>query len=219
MDPLTSTICSLTKVVFESAISLYNFTRKAAEVDETVGLLYNELHTLEGVLRSLERVIGRKSDAWEEHDVRENLEDFLRTFIYKITQFHERLEGLKRKSGTIQNFWTQFKLEFRDEEIKDIRSHIQNHMSALNMILQVASVDKAKKLQATTEEINRKVDQIIEVLDADDYAVENPKTASTTLHTKYTRLRASIKVAASNMSESMGSGYVPLPLQDRLPLS
>jgi hypothetical protein len=173
--------------------------------------LYAETESLSRSLESITTVLQNPSierhnrlPIWE--DVHECLSQCQRS----ILAFDQRLEKIKPKetdSGNIlKKSLDAFKLHFRDDEVKMLRTQLQSHTTALQMVLQMITVHINSNvpeviLNVLSPQIQLLV-KLVTQLHTSSFALGN---ADAGLRRSRTRLEKSAKQVASRASAVISS--------------
>jgi hypothetical protein len=148
MDPVTilSLVAGSTaigKLLFQSAESLRRFIEQARDVDQSI-------RNLQGETAGLSRTLKAISDALDQPAIRNHrtiIQDYVMVWESLDGSVHDcggtatamqiKLEGLQSsvKLPFLSQAWKQYRLGFKEEEIKTLRYQIQTHSTGLHLSL------------------------------------------------------------------------------------
>jgi hypothetical protein len=148
MDPVTilslvSGSTAIAKLLFQSAESLWKFIEQARDVDQSIRNLQREAAGLSRTLKAI-------SDALDQTAIKNHrtiVQDYAMVWESLDSSVHDcegsaiamqiKLEGLQsnKRLPFLSQAWKQYRLGFKEEEIKTLRHQIQTHSTGLHLSL------------------------------------------------------------------------------------
>lgn len=152
MDPvtilsLTSGSVSVGKLLLQSAESLWKFIEHARDVDQSILNLHMEAaglsRTLKAISDALDQpaIMNHRTIVQDYAMVWESLDGSVHDCKGTATAMQGKLQGLQStKKSFLSQAWKQYRLGFKEEEIKTFRSQIQTHSTSLHLSLLMINV-------------------------------------------------------------------------------
>jgi Fungal N-terminal domain of STAND proteins len=153
MDPVTiislaSGSATVGKLLLESAESLWRFIEQARDVDQSIRNLQRETAGLSRTLKAISDALDQtaikdhRTIAQDYAMVWESLDGSVDDCKGTATVMQVKLEGLhsSKRLSFLSQAWKQYRLGFKEEEIKTLRSQIQTHSTSLHLALLMINV-------------------------------------------------------------------------------
>jgi hypothetical protein len=134
--------------LLQSAESLWRFIERARDVDQSILDLHREVaglsRTLKAISDTLEQpaIMNHRTIVQDYVMVWESLDGSVRNCKGAATAMQGKLQGLQstKKQSFLSQAWQQYRLGFKEEEIKTFRSQIQTHSTSLHLSLLMINV-------------------------------------------------------------------------------
>jgi hypothetical protein len=152
MDPVTilsliTGAASVGKLLFQSGEALYRFIEQTRDVDQSVRALHRETaglgQTITAIRDALQQPLIKDHQA-----ITQDYSLVWRTLDTSMLDCEDTAKTMKLKfqsaqpsrTSILSKAWRQYKLNIREDEVKDIRSQIHTHGSRLQLSLQMIIV-------------------------------------------------------------------------------
>ena len=223
MDPatiLTLTI-SVSKVVYNCSLTLFQFIQDVSAADSTIGSLYSETETLRRTLESITNTLQSPSlQKYKKQSLWKDVEACLRecektgqTLSGKLEKIRPRHEG---KRNVMKVSLEIFKLNFKDDEIKTLRAQMLSHSSAMQIILQMINVHISSTAPTVVlDELAPQLQTLVTLVTDLHKSALPPEVGGSALQRTRTGLETSAKEVASKASAVVSSRYVSLGIVRR----
>jgi hypothetical protein len=148
MDPVSilTSVSAASRVALALSTTLFVFVQATRDVDQSVRALYDEVTgltlTIDAISSSLKSTdIGKGKQPEQNQGLWQSVIaslDHCRSAVRKMCQ---TLQGIKKSSSTVAGQALRvFKLNWKQDQIKTLRSQIQTHNTALQLALQMINL-------------------------------------------------------------------------------
>jgi hypothetical protein len=148
MNPISilSSVSAASRVTLALSTTLFTFVQATRDVNHSVRALYDEVTSLIGTLDAISSSI-KTTDTGKGKQPEQNPE-LWRSVITSldhcrgsVDNMYKTLQGVQKPSSNIAGQALRaFKLNWKDDQIRTLRSQIQTHNTALQLALQMINV-------------------------------------------------------------------------------
>jgi hypothetical protein len=148
MDPISilNSISAASRVVLALSTTLFTFVQATRDVNQSVRALYDEVTGLIGTLDAISSCIkttnvGKGKQPEQNPELWRSVVTSLDHCHRSVNRMRKTLQGVQKPSSNVVGQALRvFKLNWKEDQIKSLRSQIQSHNVALQLALQMINV-------------------------------------------------------------------------------